>query len=172
MLSSCKKDSFITSSQARVIFTTDSLKYDTVFTTTGSITKSFKIINENTQKLRLSKVKLMGGAASAFKININGMPATELNDVDIAANDSIYIFASVTVNPNAANLPFIISDSILINYNGNDHFVQLKLMGKMPSFYATRLLAAMLPGQIILPYVILGSVRIDTTANINHAGWL
>ena len=57
---SCKKDSFITSEFARVTITTDSLKYDTVFATTGSVTKSFKIINENNQKLRLSKIQLMG----------------------------------------------------------------------------------------------------------------
>ena len=117
LLSSCKKDSFITSAQARLTISADSLKYDTVFTTTGSITKSFKIINENSQKLRLSKVKLMGGTASAYKININGNAATELNNIEIDANDSIYVFASVAINPNAANQPFIVSDSILINYN-------------------------------------------------------
>src|SRR3982750_1002972 len=112
MLPSCKKDSFITSAEARITITTDSLKYDTVFTTTGSITKSFKIINGNGQKLRLSTIKLMGGAASAFKININGSSATTLSNVEIEANDSIYVFASVTINPNAANQPFIVSDSI------------------------------------------------------------
>ena len=55
---SCKKDSFITSEFAQVNITADTLKYDTVFTTTGSVTKSFKIINDNNQKLRLNKVKL------------------------------------------------------------------------------------------------------------------
>jgi hypothetical protein len=127
-LSSCKKDSFITSAEARLTLTADSLKYDTVFTTTGSITKSFKIINENSQKLRLSKVKLMGGAASPYKININGSSSTEENNIEIEANDSVYVFVSVTINPNAANLPFIVSDSILINYNGNTRFVQLQAM--------------------------------------------
>ena len=114
-LSSCKKDSFITTSDARLRLTADALKYDTVFTTTGSITKSFKIINENDQKLRLSKVKLMGGAGSSYKMNVNGSATTEVNDLEIAANDSIYVFVSVTINPNAANLPFIVSDSILIS---------------------------------------------------------
>jgi len=75
---SCKKDSFITSNQASVDITTDSLKYDTVFTTTGSITKSFKIINENNQKLLLNTVKLMGGISSAYKINVNGVPPQKL----------------------------------------------------------------------------------------------
>jgi hypothetical protein len=60
-LFSCKKDSFITSPGALVTITADTLKYDTVFTTTGSITQSFKIINENDQKLNISSIKLMGG---------------------------------------------------------------------------------------------------------------
>ena len=42
---SCKKDSFISSADAFLHITTDTLKYDTVFTTTGSITKFFKIIS-------------------------------------------------------------------------------------------------------------------------------
>src|SRR5690349_2345107 len=85
-LVSCKKDSFITSEFARLTITADTLKYDTVFTTTGSITKSFKIINDNNQKLRLSKVKLMGGAASAYKMNVDGAATTEVNNLDIEAN--------------------------------------------------------------------------------------
>ncbi|MEI2747700.1 MAG: hypothetical protein V9E88_02935 [Ferruginibacter sp.] len=106
-LLSCKKESFITSADARLNITRDSVKFDTVFTSTGSITQSFKIINENNQQLRLSSVKLMGGINSPFKININGFPTVEENNIEIAANDSIYVFVSVTVNPNTANLPFI-----------------------------------------------------------------
>ena len=73
LLIACRKDSFITSADARVTITADTLKYDTVFTTAGSVTQFFKIINENNQKLRLSSVKLMGGTASAFKINVDGI---------------------------------------------------------------------------------------------------
>jgi len=166
LLSSCKKDSFITSAEARLIITTDSLKYDTVFTTTGSITKSFKIINENSQKLRLSKVKLMGGTTSAFKININGTAATELNNIEVEANDSIYVFASVTINPNAANAPFIVSDSILINYNGNDRFVQLQAYGQNAIYLTNKVITGNVTWTNTLPYVILKSIRIDTTATL------
>jgi len=124
LLVSCKKDTFIESAYARVNITSDTLKYDTVFTTTGSITKSFKIINQNNQKLRLTKVKLMGGSVSAYKMNVDGIATTETNNLDIEANDSIYVFVSVTINPNALNLAFIVSDSILINYNGNNRYVE------------------------------------------------
>lgn len=166
LLSSCKKDSFITSSEARLTITADSIKFDTVFTTTGSITKSFKIINENSQKLRLSKIKLMGGTSSSYKININGSPATELNNVEIDANDSIYVFASVSINPNAANQPFIVSDSILINYNGNNRFVQLQAYGQNAIYLTNKVITGNVTWTNTLPYVILKSVRIDTTATL------
>jgi hypothetical protein len=166
LLSSCKKDSFITSAEARLNITADSLKYDTVFTTTGSVTKSFKIINENNQKLRLSKVKLMGGTASAYKININGIAAIELNNIEINANDSIYVFASVSINPNAANQPFIVSDSILINYNGNNRFVQLQAYGQNAIYLTNKVITGNVTWTNTLPYVILKSIRIDTTATL------
>ncbi len=162
----CKKDSFITSQYAQLNITTDSLKFDTVFTTTGSITKSFKIINANNQKLRLSKVKLMGGTASAYKLNIDGIATTEVNNLDIEANDSIYIFVSVTINPNAANLPFIVSDSILINYNGNNRYVQLQAFGQNANFLRNRLITGNVVWTNNLPFVILGSIRVDTTASL------
>jgi hypothetical protein len=163
---SCKKDSFITSEFAQLTITADTLKYDTVFTTTGSITKSFKIINENSQKLRLSKVKLMGGAGSAYKMNIDGAATTEVNNLDIEANDSIYVFISVTINPNAANLPFIVSDSIQVNYNGNTRYVQLQAYGQNANFLSNRIITGNVVWTNNLPYVILGSIRVDTTASL------
>ena len=163
---SCKKDSFINSADARLNITADTLKYDTVFTTTGSITKSFKIINENNQKLRLSKVKLMGGTGSAYKMNVDGNASNEINNLDIEANDSIYVFVSVTINPNASNLPFIVSDSILINYNGNNRYVQLQAFGQNANFLRNRVITGNVVWTNNLPYVILGSLRIDTTATL------
>lgn len=163
---SCKKDSFISSADALLRTSTDSLKYDTVFTTAGSITKSFKIINENNQKLRLSRVKLMGGTASSFKMNVDGIATTEASNLDIEANDSIYVFVSVTINPNATNLPFIVSDSILINYNGNNRYVQLQAFGQNANFLRNRVITGNITWTNNLPYVILGSIRIDTTASL------
>jgi hypothetical protein len=163
---SCKKDTFITSEFAQLYITADTLKYDTVFTTTGSITKSFKIINENNQKLRLGKVKLMGGTTSAYKMNVDGAATGEVTNLDIEANDSIYVFVSVTIDPNTANLPFIVSDSILINYNGNNRYIQLQAYGQNANFLRSRLITGNVVWTNNLPYVILGSLRIDTTATL------
>lgn len=165
-LPSCKKDSFITSPEASLHTSADTLKYDTVFTTTGSVTKSFKIFNDNNQKLRLSQVKLMGGSTSSYKMNVDGVPTTEANNIEIAANDSIYVFVSVTINPTLNNLPFIVSDSILINYNGNNRYVQLQAFGQNANFLRNRVITTNTVWTNNLPYVILGSLRVDAAATL------
>mgnify|MGYP000535314948 CR=1 FL=1 len=166
-ITSCKKESFITSPEATIYISSDTIKYDTVFVSTGSITQSFKIFNTNNQKLLLSQVKLMGGSQSAFNININGIATDQLNNIEIAANDSIYVFVSVTINPNSNNLPFIISDSISVKYNGNEKFVQLQAYGQNAHFINNQIIDGNVTWTNDLPYVILGSLQIDTTATLN-----
>src|SRR6266705_5856518 len=78
---SCKKDSFITSANAFISISADTLHFDTVFTSVGSVTQSFKIFNLNDQKLRISKIELAGGATSAFNINVNGAAGFSFSDI-------------------------------------------------------------------------------------------
>jgi hypothetical protein len=99
-------------------------------------------------------------------MNVDGAATTEVNNLDIEANDSIYVFVSVIINPNATNLPFIVSDSILINYNGNNVYVQLQAYGQNANFLSNRVIAGNITWTNNLPYVILGSIRIDTTASL------
>lgn len=162
----CKKDSFITGTNAQLRLSADTIKYDTVFTTTGSITKTFKIINTNDKKLLLSKVKLMGGSASAYKMNVNGVATNERNDIEIAANDSIYVFVTVTVNPTAVNLPFIVRDSIQINYNSLTKYVQLQAYGQNAIFINNGLVISNVNFTAALPYVILGSLQVANGATL------
>ncbi len=166
LLFACKKESFITAADARVTLTADTLKYDTLFTSTGSTSRVFKIINENDRKLKVSRVKIMGGASSAYKINVDGIVGPEVNDLELEPNDSIYVFVQVTVNPSAANLPFVIRDSVLINYNGKDRFVQLEAWGQNAHFFRNKKIIADETWANDLPYVILGALVVDTNKTL------
>lgn len=165
LLFSCRKDSFISSPDARVTITADTLKFDTVFVTTGSTYRSFLVINENNQKLRVS-LKLMGGASSVYKLNVDGVPGTQFNNLEIDANDSVYVFAQVNVNPNAANLPFILRDSIEVTYNGNKRLVQLEAWGQNAHFYRDRIITTNETWNNDIPYVILGSLVINANQTL------
>src|SRR5689334_2269408 len=166
-LVACKKESFITSPDARVTITADTLKFDTVFTTAGSVTQSFKIVNENDQKINVSSVKLMGGSSSAYKINADGFVGPEVNNLEIAADDSIYVFVSVIIDPNASNLPFVVQDSIQISYNGRDRLVQLEAWGQNAHFFRNKEIIADETWTNDLPYVILGSLIVDPNQTLS-----
>lgn len=166
ILYSCKKESFITSSQARLGISVDTLAFDTVFATAGSVTKSFKIFNLNNQKLLLSKVKLMGGATSSFKVNVDGISTNEASDLVIEGNDSIYVFVQVNINPSGNPLPFIVRDSILINYNGANRYVQLQAYGQNAVYLKNKKIGGNVTWTNALPYVILDALIVDTTATL------
>ncbi len=166
---SCRKESFITSGDAQVSLTVDTLKFDTVFVTAGSTYRLFKIINENNQKLMVSSVKLMGGVSSSYKMNVDGIAGTQFSNLEIAANDSLYVFVQVNVDPGAATLQIIIRDSIQVSYNGKDRLVQLEAWGQNAHFFRDKVVSVNETWNNDLPYVILGSLLINpgNTLTIN-----
>lgn len=169
LLFSCKKDSYNVSPNAFINFSADTLHFDTVFTSVGSITQSLKIFNLNNQKLRINNIKLEGGEASPFKINVNGVAGNSFSDIDIPANDSIYIFVTVNVNQNQTNLAFFIKDSIFINYNGNTNFIQLDAYGRNAHFLKDYIITHDTTFTDDLPFVITGSLTVNplVTLTIN-----
>jgi len=163
---SCRKDTFINSSDARVLLSTDTLRFDTIFTTTGSVTQYIKLKNDNNQKLLVSNIKLVGGTASPFRINVDGTAGPDVKNIEMQANDSIYIFVSVSINQNARNLPFVVQDSIEIGFNGTSRFVQLESWGQNANFFRSHVITGRETWQNNLPYVIVGGLLIDKNASL------
>lgn len=161
----CRKDYFITGN-ANLSTSADTLHFDTLFTTVGSVTHYFRIFNDNNQKLRLSKVSVSGGAASFFKINVDGTPGPTVSNIEIEANDSLYVFVSVKIDPTAEGLPFVIKDSIHIQYNNQEKWVQLEAWGQNAHFLRSRLIAVNETWTNDKPYVILGGLQVDTNATL------
>lgn len=108
----------------------------------------------------------MGGTASAFKMNVDGVSTVEADNITLDANDSLYVFVQVNVDTSAINLPFIVRDSVLISYNGNTDFVQLQAYGQNANYYKNKVLTGNVTWTNTRPYVILGSLTIDTTATL------
>lgn len=167
---SCKKESFTTSLDAVLRTDVDTLHFDTVFTTTGSASQVFKILNNNSKGIRINTVRLAGGAASPFKMNVDGLAGTTVSNVEIAPNDSAYVFVTVSIDPNASNLPFIIRDSIEISYNGNTRWLQLDAYGQNANFLRNKTVSTNEVWNNDLPYVILGRLTVEpgVTLTINE----
>ncbi len=69
---SCKKDEILTDPSAKLDFSVDTIMFDTVFTTIGTTTQALIIYNDNSQPLMISSVRLAGGNASPYRLNLDG----------------------------------------------------------------------------------------------------
>ena len=129
-LFSCEDEKYMTSADVKLQFSVDTVMFDTVFTTVGSTTQHLKIYNPYDQKILISSIKLAKGEASRFRLNINGISSNEIQNMEIAPLDSMYIFVEVTIDPNGQNLPLVVKDSIEFVTNSNHQDVDLVAWGQ------------------------------------------
>ncbi len=165
--SSCRKKDKINNDPSMVLsFSSDTVYFDTVFTTVGSVTQRLRVYNMNNYKVSISSIRLAGGEQSNYRININGTPAISLNNVEIPGEDSLFIFVRVTVDPNSKNTPFIVSDSILFNTNGNAQQVKLVAWGQNAFFHKNAHLSGELYWDSLKAHVIYGELMIDSASSL------
>jgi hypothetical protein len=159
---SCKKESFTNNRDAILRTDVDTLHFDTVFTTAGSTSQVFKIFNTNNKGIKLNSVRLAGGSASPFHINVDGTTGPEANNIEIAAGDSAYVFVTLKLDPSATPLPFLVQDSVELSYNGNTSWVQLDGYGRNAHFLKNSNITTNTTWTNDLPYVILGNLTVST----------
>jgi hypothetical protein len=167
-----KSDEFTTDAGAKLAFSSDTLRFDTVFTSLGSATRSIKIFNRNNKAIKISKISLANKTKAVFNLNIDGISGRSFTDVEIPAKDSIYVFAEVTINPNdpLSISPFVIAEDLNFETNGNAQRVVLEAFGQNANYIPSRYAAgkgAVLDcggGEIVWndpkPYVIYGALGV------------
>jgi hypothetical protein len=173
LFSFCQKERFTTNTADKLAFSTDTLRFDTVFTTLGSATRILKIYNRHNKSIRISKIYLKKGAASRFNLNVDGLPGDEQTNLEIAPNDSMYVFAEVTVNPNdpPTSSPFVLHENLIFETNGNVQTVTLEAFGQNAVYLPSRYGAGTVTGYGCnggewvwddkRPYVIYGILVVD-----------
>lgn len=120
--------------QAKLSFSRDTVLFDTLFSAVGSITKSFKVYNRNENAVQISSVTLGKGAASAYKIYINGKQDTHFTNVRLLGSDSLLVLVEVFINPQDKDLPFLVRDSLVFTTNQNKQDVKLITWGQDAHF--------------------------------------
>jgi len=158
----CSKKNFF--SKNNLTFSVDTLVFDTVFTTIGSTTKSFKIYNPESKTVQIDEVELMGGENSPFRMNLDGLIGHNFSNIRIEGNDSLFVFVEVTLNVNNQNSPLIIEDSIRFRTNGKDQYVKLAVWGQDAYFHYKDLNEGIWPND--KPHVIYGYAAIDSAKSL------
>lgn len=112
-----------------LVFSTDTLSFDTLFTTLGSTTQIFSVRNPYEKNLVIDKIEL-AGQNSCFRLNVDGLAGNTQTEVELRAHDSIFVFVEVTIDPNNENNPVLIQDSIAFTVKGKKSHVLLQAYGQ------------------------------------------
>lgn len=173
LLTSCTDEEPDSDPSFKLSFSTDTIVFDTVFTTIGSYTQSLKVYNPNKSKVVISKISLIG-STDAYKINIDGKPATSATDVELDSGDSLFIFINVTIDPVNQNLPLVVTGQIAFQTNGNLQAVELVAWGQDAYYHTPDHFPANFPAYSVVqgevtwhsdkPHVVYGWLVVDSAS--------
>ncbi len=142
---SCRKHDIYKDTSASLNFSTDSIQFDTVFSRFDtsnaplSTTKTLKIYNPY-NSIVYTDIRLMGGSASVYRINIDGIPTDKITHYKIAPKDSFYLFVQVTPRITDISNPLFVEDSIMFTTNGNEQKIHLVAWGQDAYYLADSVL--------------------------------
>lgn len=166
LLFSCREtDQFTDSSSVKLAFTTDTVHFDTIFTSIGSTTKQFRFYNRNDKAVKTT-ISLAGGSNSYYRLNIDGQTTEKIVDYEIMGNDSVYVFVEVNIDPQDSNSPMVINDSVMFYTNGNMQNVKLVAHGQDVHLYTD----SVINSQTWIadkPYLIYNSILVDKDATLS-----
>lgn len=135
ILFGCRRDELFTEDPGvRLEFSQDTVLFDTLLTTVGSVTKRFVVRNPNNRAVRVN-VALEGGTPSPYRINVDGSSGVSFEGVEILGKDSLYVFVEANLDQNNTSNPLVLEDHILFNTNGSEQSVLLVAWGQDAHFF-------------------------------------
>ncbi len=144
LLVACDEEAgFSVNPSLRLSFSRDTITFDTIFTTVGSPTAGLLVHNYNRESLRIRNVMLGSGGQSGFNVLVDGQYGTNINDIEVRAKDSIFVYASVRLESNGADVPLQVKDSLLFTLeSGVQQKVMLLAYGRDVTFLRAENVAA------------------------------
>ncbi|REC42523.1 hypothetical protein [Chryseobacterium pennipullorum] len=131
---SCNKDdiTFDTPSQ-QLSFSRDTVFCDTVYHQVRSETYVVKVYNNEDKDILIPRVNLEKGASSLYRINVDGKPGYDFQNVALRKKDSLYIF--VEIAPEATGPEAIAEDRVIFTSPAGQQHVNLFSVVQDAEFY-------------------------------------
>jgi hypothetical protein len=155
-----------TSPDVQIRFSRDTISFDTLLSTTRSVTRRLTVYNQESRAVQINRIALIGNQPSPFRVLVNGIPAEELSNFRLLGRDSMLLLIEARVPERGANLPFLIEDQLRIVVNGSQRNVALRAWGQDAIFIPASLIQGEQRWEGTRPYVLLGNVLIDSTASL------
>jgi hypothetical protein len=146
-------------------FSTDTVLFDTLLTARTSITKRLRIFNTSKKAVSISSIRLGGGRRSPYSIIVNGKFGREVRDEILFGGDSLLILIDVEIDPLDVDLPYLVKDSVIVDWNGNTANTKLIAWGQDAHFINAQKICDE-TWTAARPYVIYNLAVVDTLCTL------
>ncbi|MCZ6900737.1 MAG: hypothetical protein O7F74_10905, partial [Bacteroidetes bacterium] len=75
----------------RLSFSSDTVLFDTVFSSIGSTTKRLMVFNKNDNAVNIERIEVAGGSNSPYTLTVRGLDGKDFNDQLLLGKDSLLI---------------------------------------------------------------------------------
>lgn len=113
-----------------LVFSNDSVAFDTLLSERRSSTKRLTVFNPNEEAIQFDAITLGKGNGSNYEVIINGKQTNALANERLLGGDSMLILVEVTIASQNENLPYLVKDSIIFRWNTNQEHVKLVSYGQ------------------------------------------
>ncbi len=161
----CISDDFTDSPSDLLTFSTDTLSFDTIFTDLGTPTARLKVFNKASKAVNISRIS-MRSDDGIFSINVDGQSGKVFENVEIRANDSIFVFVECFIDENSDPRPFKVEGLLDFLTNGVTQTVTLEAYGQN----VRRLRGVTLNSDVTftdeMPYIVFDTLRVAEGATL------
>ncbi len=163
--SSCQDDSISSNPNYQLTLSTDTVSFDTLFTSFNSTTKRIKVYNNNKSGIKISSISLDGEALSPFSINVNGRSSSNqvFTDIELDSKDSLYVFINVNIDYNDQDNPILFSDNITFITNGNEQKIALQAVGQDAIILKSTTITSDTTLTNERPFLIFGTLKVNSS---------
>ncbi|MBX0291761.1 hypothetical protein K3G63_15020 [Hymenobacter sp. HSC-4F20] len=162
-----KEDLLTTDGSARLEFSLDTVKFDTVFVTIGTVSKRLWVYNRNPQAVKVSEISLQNQPGITYSLLINGDAGSVARDVEIRGKDSLLVLVRATIDPTPGDLkPFLLVDDLRFRTNGNDQQVKIVSYGQNAYFHNREEITKDAVWKADKPHVIYDYALVDSAVTL------
>ena len=159
---SCEDDvNFSIGKSSNVVFSTDTLQFDTVFSNIGTSYQRIKVYNSSRKGIRVPQIRLASNGESGFQVNVDGMSGNAFSDVEIYDKDSIFLFVKLLPKVQGSDAPVEIKDSLIFSFaNGIEQYVHLRAFVQDATVLNSFIVDDLLVLNNVKPYIIYDSLHL------------
>ena len=162
-----KEDVLTTDSSARLAFSADTIKFDTVFVATGTVSRRLWVYNRNPRAVRVEEISLPSRPGVTYNLLVNGDAGAVARNVEIRGRDSLLVLVRATIDPTPTNgKPFLVEDDLRFRTNGNEQQVKVVSYGQNAYFHDAETLPCNAVWRNDKPHVIYNSVLVDSACTL------